>query len=277
MIRTSFTEGYNQILDGHHGEMGLRFGLLKLTEGSTYNGDSGGCELALVILQGRCDLAVLGAGGQGNWRNLGSRRNVFDGKATSAYIPPNASYHIIAKDDVEIAIGGAPVPQEGCEAGLARNALIIRPEDVVVHDRGRGSYSRQVHDIIADDIPARRLVVGETFGRSGAWSSYPPHKHDVNNPPHEVKMEEVYFFRIQPAQGFGVQIIYEYDDEQRPQDKAYVVRNNDLVFIGKGYHPVAVSPGYEIYYLWILAGEPGIRRLTPYDDENHKWVMGQTG
>ena len=276
LIRREFAEGYNQILDGYHGEMGLRFGLLRLTRGSTYNGNAGDCELGFVILQGHCDLEVTGDGKQESWHNLGSRRNVFDGKATSAYIPPNTAYHVIATDNVEIAIGGVPVPERECQAGLATNALVVRPEDVVVHDRGLGNYLRQVHDIIADNIPARRLVVGETFGKSGAWSSYPPHKHDANNPPYEVKMEEVYFFKIQPEQGFGVQVIYEYDDNQRLRDKAYIVRNNDLVFIERGYHPVAVAPGYEIYYLWILAGEPGIRRLTPRDDENHKWVTKES-
>ena len=113
-----------------------------------------------------------------------------------------------------------------------------------------------------------RLLAGETYNPSGLWSSYPPHKHDTQRAPEESKLEEVYHFRVKPAGGFGIQRVYGdgFDD-------AYAVQNRDTVAIARGYHPVAAAPGYELYYLWILAGEE--RVLHWWEDPSHSWVSSQ--
>ncbi|HEU5394485.1 MAG TPA: 5-deoxy-glucuronate isomerase, partial [Candidatus Methylomirabilis sp.] len=116
-------------------------------------------------------------------------------------------------------------------------------------------------------FPAKRLLVGETFNRAGEWSSYPPHKHDRAAYPEESKMEEVYLFKVDPPQGFGLQRFY---SPERGVDTAVILRNNSVTRIPWGYHPVAAAPGYRLYYLWMLAGED--RNYALADDPAHAWV-----
>ena len=120
--------------------------------------------------------------------------------------------------------------------------------------------------MLGPDDEAGRLIVGETLSPPGNWSSYPPHKHDRQAAPEEVALEEVYFYRLQPAGGFAVQIVYGDDRES-----ARIVRDGDVVTIASGYHPVVAAPGYALYYLWVLAGEG--RELVPYLDPGHAWVL----
>ena len=96
-------------------------------------------------------------------------------------------------------------------------------------------------------------------GLPGQWSSYPSHKHDRDDPPEEVNMEEVYHFKVNPPQGFGIQVMY---NDDFSLNESYIVRNGDTIAIEQGYHPVAAAPGYQIYYLWVMAGNSG-RTLTP--------------
>ncbi|MCY0869256.1 MAG: 5-deoxy-glucuronate isomerase, partial [Firmicutes bacterium] len=148
--------------------------------------------------------------------------------------------------------------------------FVVAPEDVVIHDRGRESWRRQVHDIVAENGEGRveRIVVGETFGIAGGWSSYPPHKHDEMSA-EETELEEIYHYRFRPSSGFGVQLLY---TAARDVDEAHVVRSGDSFAIPRGYHPVAAAGGYEIYYLWFLGGPHG-RQLRPFDDPEHRWLQ----
>jgi 5-deoxy-glucuronate isomerase len=118
---------------------------------------------------------------------------------------------------------------------------------------------------VPDSVPAQRLLIGETYNPPGLWSSYPPHKHDVQQPPQETKLEEVYHFRLNPPQGFGLQRVY-----GDGFDECYTAQDRDTVVITKGYHPVVGAPGYQLYYLWILAGEE--RTMHPRDDDAHAWA-----
>lgn len=239
----------------------LGLSVLRLEQGGSTSFESKDREIAAVILSGTCDVDVNGA----SWTGLGERRDVFDGKATTVYIPPDATTQIRAVTDVTIALCSAP------RGDVATEAYVVRPDEVVVNQRGHGAFAREVHDIIDASKPASYLVVGETFNQPGAWSSYPPHKHDVDAPPTEYKMEEIYLFRVNPAQGFGVQALYS-NDPDRPLNEAHIVKDYDAVALPFGYHPVAAAPGYSLYYLWFLAGSS--RTLVPHDDPAHAWVKG---
>jgi len=133
-----------------------------------------------------------------------------------------------------------------------------------VEHRGTGLWQREVHDLIAQNGEGRvdRIVVGETYGVPGNWSSFPPHRHECHRPPQETELVEVYHFRVAPAERFGVQLLYTEDGEM---SEAFIVRNGDTVEIPKGYHPVGAPPGVNLYYLWFLAGNHG-RKMIPYDD-----------
>jgi 5-deoxy-glucuronate isomerase len=141
---------------------------------------------------------------------------------------------------------------------------IVTPDGVKVAARGRGHYTREVHNILVDDPHARRLMVGETFNPPGNWSSFPPHKHDGRDG--EPVLEEVYYYRVDPPQGFGQQMMYTADGEC----VTHTVRDGDAVLLPYGYHPVAAPPGYQLYYLWALAGER--RNLALYEDPTHQWI-----
>jgi 5-deoxy-glucuronate isomerase len=115
-----------------------------------------------------------------------------------------------------------------------------------------------------------RLLAGETLNPAGNWSSSPPHKHDVHDPPRQARLEEIYLFRVDPRQGFGLQLSYR--TEPDAADRAFAVADLDAATIPAGYHPVVAGPGYRLYYLWCLAGEGRTLHWAP--DPAHAWVEG---
>lgn len=186
-----------------------------------------------------------------------SRRNVFDERASAVYLPAGTPLTVSAETPLEAVIFSTPAPAGG-------KAFVITPADVEVHARGREIYSREVHNVLVTDPHVKRLMVGETFNPPGHWSSFPPHKHDGRDG--EPVLEEVYYFRVSPPQGFGQQMLYTEDGEC----VAHVVRDGDTVLLPYGYHPVAAAPGYRLYYLWGMAGQQ--RKLALHEDPAHTWI-----
>ena len=250
-------DGYTVLVKpGKDGIEFLELGILRLPAGKSYRCTTEGQEMCIVFLSGLANAAA----GENTFSSVGSRANVFAGRATALHVPPGLKCKVEAVGDVEAAIARAP-------SDLPGEPRLIGPEKVKVNVRGKDSFERKVHDIIDFNFPSKRLLVGETFNEPGKWSSYPPHKHDRMAPPDETRMEEVYFFKVNPPQGFGFQRVYSPDQKV---DQAFVIRDNSLTKLPFGYHPTAAAPGYSLYYLWVLAGEP--RNYTLYDDPDHKWV-----
>lgn len=242
----------------------LRFGLLRLASGNWAGSTSRDEEAVAVILSGACTVR---ADGQGNSIEEAIRREgVFSGKPTAAYLPSNCRFEIAASQPTQVAV---------CWSAHAEGAgqiALVRPDDVSTRMVGDHVWKRKIYDILGSNVPAKRLLVGETFNEPGNWSSYPPHKHDVDAMPDEVKQEEVYHFRVNPPQGFGFQRIYTADGSL---DQAFAIRDGDTVVIPRGYHPVAAAPGYSVYYLWMIAGSERVMR--PRDDPAHAWVKQLEG
>ena len=248
--------GYRDVIPAGEGLMSL--GLLKLTDQEEYAGESGHYEIALVILSGKATIQV----DDHEFKDLGERADVFSGRAATVYIPRDSKYRVKAKgENFEAAL---------ClvQAEEKHQAFVVKPEEVVVNQRGGQTWKREVHDIIVDngEETVNRIVVGETFSAPGNWSSFPSHKHDVNVPGQETELMEIYHFRVSPQSGFGIQVLY---TEDRELDEAYLIRDTDSVFIPKGYHPVVAPPSVKVYYLWFLAGKTG-RTMLPNDDPNFK-------
>jgi 5-deoxy-glucuronate isomerase len=259
-FKANEVQGYEDvILESNEVLKFLAFGKLNLTEGHTFSGQTNDFEVALVILSGR---ATISSEGQ-TWEHLGSRNNVFEGKATTVYVSCHSEYTVQAESDLQIAVCKAKAEEKFAP-------FVVGPDEVVVNLRGKDSWNREVHDIIADNADGRvhRMVLGETYSAPGQWSSYPPHKHDGEFYPEEPNLEEVYLYQTNPQQGFGVQLHYTKDGSI---DDAYIVRHGDTFAVDKGYHPVSAAGGYQVYYLWFMAGETG-RELKPYDDPDHKWL-----
>lgn len=228
----------------------------RLSPGETYATTTNGEEAAFVILGGKCR-TDWGAGDQA----IGRRKNVFDGLPYCVYLPHGHRVSFVAETLSEIAECRVP-----SRADL--EPRVIRPEDVASSLRGGGNASRQIVDVIRPEFPADRLVVIEVYTPGGNWSSFPPHKHDVHNPPTEVDLDEIYYYRIdRPREGFALQRLYSPD---KSQDFTVRAEDGDAVLVRSGFHPVVAGPGYNVYYLNFLAGTS--RTLAVTEDPNHVWL-----
>lgn len=236
----------------------LGFDLYRLKAGETAEGDTGGEELCLVFVSGRGEAKA----GDQSFGVLGERMNPFEGKPWSLYVPAATRWSITAVTDCEIGACRSP--------GVvgSRPVRVIGPDSHEVMTRGKGNNVRYVTDIISEHDPADSLLVVEVITPAGNASSYPPHKHDRDNFPAETKLEEVYYHRINPPQGFGFQRIY---TDDRSLDVSMTIENGDLTLVPRGYHPCAALHGYDLYYLNVMAGP--LRKWRIYNDPAHEWML----
>jgi 5-deoxy-glucuronate isomerase len=228
-----------------------------LRDGESVSRNTGGEEIALVPLGGRC---AVDTGGERF--ELGERASVFEGMPWALYLPRDTEYTVTALGDVEVAVSGA-LADERLEPRL------VTPKDVEIEVRGSGNATRQINHILKPEFPAQRLLVVEVFTPAGNWSSYPPHKHDVDDPPGEVVLEEVYYYRTQsePPGAFAVQRLY---SPQYGTDVTETVRDGDIMLVPHGYHTTAAAHGYDLYYLNGLAGDR--RSMASADDPELAWI-----
>jgi 5-deoxy-glucuronate isomerase len=235
----------------------LSFRVESLRDGREISQQTNGTEVALVPLGGSC---VVESGGD-RWE-LGGRASMFEGMPWALYLPTECDYTITAQGDVEVAVCSA-LADERLEPRL------VTPKEVEIEVRGSGNATRQINHIIKPDFPAQRLLVVEVFTPAGNWSSYPPHKHDEDNPPGEVVLEEIYYYRTQtePAGAFAVQRLY---SPEHGTDLTETVRDGDLMLVPYGYHTTAAAHGYDLYYLNALAGDR--RSMAAADDPALAWI-----
>jgi 5-deoxy-glucuronate isomerase len=219
----------------------------------SFSSGTGDVEIALIPLSGRLRVEADGE----SWE-LGGRAGVFDGMPSALYLPRETSYRV--EGDAEVAICGAY-----CE--MRREPVLVRAEDVEVEIRGAGNATRQINHIVKPDFPAERLLVVEVFTPAGNWSSYPPHKHDEDNPPGEVVLEETYYYRTARPEAFAVQRLY---SPRHDVDVTVTVRDGDLMLVPYGYHTTCAAHGYDLYYLNALAGDR--RSMAASDDPELAWV-----
>jgi len=253
------TGGRGTVMDVAATKVGFDFldlQVRRLLAGDTFKGATNSNELGIVALGGRFHLES----SQGNWRNVGGRDNVFSGMPWTIYLPIHTDFTVTAITDCDLAFCY-------CRAERVFPAALIQPSDVRVEVRGGANATRQINHILTPEFPADRLLIVEVYTPSGNWSSYPPHKHDVHSPPEEVDLEELYYYRIDRAEGYAIQRVYTRDHRL---DETITVRDGDLVLIPEGYHPVVAAHGYNIYYLNVLAGSA--RSMAASDDPDYRWV-----
>ena len=239
----------------------LGFEVCNIPIGQLWSTNTGIFEVAIVFLGGVADISS----NVGCWDEVGDRDNIFSGLPHTLYLPPGTYFDIKAKTNVEVAL---------CKARTDElfPARVIYPQDVKVEIRGQGSFTRQVSNIILSDFSASRILIVEVYTPGGNWSGYPPHKHDNNDFPREVALEEYYYYRFKRPEGYALQRIY---SKNRRNDKTYRARDEDLILVREGYHQVAAPPGYDVYYLNALAGD--IRSLVPQDDPDFTWIKSLSG
>ncbi|RIH88469.1 5-deoxy-glucuronate isomerase [Meiothermus luteus] len=240
----------------------LAFAKLNLEPHQQHQGETGDREALLVVLSGQARVQVEDK----VFAPVGGRPNVFAGLPHSVYLPRGVRYRVEALSRLEAALPSAP-------SDLKTEPYEIRPEQVRTGQWGTLNFSRQFREILVqpNGLPASRLIVGETITPSGNWSTYPPHKHEVEEGG-EVFHEEMYYFRLSSPEGFG--LVRHYSPE-RGYDQTYTVRDETLLAIPHGYHTYVGAPGYTSYYLWFLAGEgrtQGVRL-----DPEVGWVQKTVG
>ena len=256
LFRVARTEGLHTLQRrGEHGARELTTRRLTLSRGGAITFGVPDEETVVVLLEGRGDFGI---GGR-SWPV--ERADVFTAPPTAVYLPRGVAVHVRADTALEAVLVSTPVQLSG-EPGFCS------PADVSVVERGADLYKRSVRNVFVGDPHARRLMVGETVNVAGHWSSYPPHKHDGVDG--ELRLEEMYYYRIRPAEGFGIHLLYTASGESA----THQVRDGDAVLIPYGYHTVSAPPRYEVYYLWAIAGDE--RTLAVYEDPAHRWVHEAT-
>lgn len=235
------------------------FEAYQLQPGMPLTQETGGNEVCLVFLSGTASVQTNDA----QFDDVGERQSVFDENinAHAVYVPANSQFSIFPKTVLEVAVCKAPATGK-------LSSRHIKPSDVNKTTRGKGTNERFIRDILPDTAEAESLLVVEVITPGGHWSSYPSHKHDRDALPEESFLEETYFHKFEKPQGFGFQRVYTDDGSL---DEAMTIRDNDVVMVPRGYHPVAAAHGYNLYYLNVMAGPT--RQWVFQTAPEHQWLM----
>ena len=235
------------------------FDLLRLRAGEEAGANPQDVETCLVLISGRARIKS----GEKDFGVVGERKDPFQGLPWSVYSPARGHWTVEAETEIELAVCTAP-------AHGKLEARLIGPDRVHQEVRGKGSNTRHVTNILPEWEPAENLLVVEVITPGGNSSSYPPHKHDEDNLPHESRLEEIYYHRIKPAQGFAFQRIY---TEDGSLDETITVHDGEVTLVPKGYHPCAALHGYDLYYLNVMAGPQ--RTWKFHNQEEHEWLLAR--
>jgi 5-deoxy-glucuronate isomerase len=239
----------------------LDFSRIVLRDGTSFDGATHDREALLVLFGGRCRVEVAGR----VFDQVGKRANPFMGKPHAVYLPAGSSYVITAQGNLDAGLCSAP-------SDLRTDPYVIEPGEVTANQMGAANFSRELRNILTasdqPERPARRLIVGETFVPSGNWSTYPCHKHEVDDLPREAFHEEMYYFRVNGPEGFGLCRHY---SPERGYDSTYTIKDSTIFMAPHGYHTTCSAPGYTNYFLWFLAGEH--RTQAVVFDPDLAWVQ----
>ncbi len=239
------------------------FGLYHLNAGERASELTGDREIILVMVEGKA--SITGAGQ--DWGVLGDRMNVFEKTPPHClYLPNGSEWEAVAETDCVIAVCSAP----GKGGHPARR---IGPDGISLTERGKGVNMRFINNIAmeAEDF-ADSLLVTEVFTPNGHWSSYPSHRHDEDDYPRITYLEETYYHRLNPSNGFGIQRVYTDDGSL---DETMAVSDGDVVLVPRGHHPCGAPYGFEMYYLNVMAGPLRKWRFVPAPEV--AWIMERDG
>ncbi len=249
------------VTPGSAGWTYVGFDVYRLAAKASASAPTTGREACLVFLSGKASVEARGS----RLGSVGERASPFDGKPWSVYVPANSAWRVTAETDCEFAVCSAPAKGN-------KEPRVIAPDSRSVEERGKGTNLRRVVNILPETDPtAESLLVVEVVTPGGHWSSYPPHRHDRDALPAESALEETYYHRLRPAQGFAFQRIY---TDDRSLDETITVADGDVTLVPRGYHPCAAPHGYDLYYLNVMAGPRRIWRF--HNDPAHEWMLKPT-
>ena len=234
------------------------FGLYHLSAGEIASEETQAREVILVLVEGKAEITASGI----DFGEQGDRMDVFERKKPHAvYVPNSSSWQAKATTDCILAVCTAP-------GNGGHQAQVLNPAAINTEERGKGANTRFINAIAMEDRDvADSLLVTEVFTPSGNWSSYPPHRHDENDFPNMTYLEETYYHRLNPKQGYGLHRVFTEDGEL---DETMAVADGDVTLVPKGHHPVGAPYGYEMYYLNVMAGP--IRKWRFKNHPDHDWI-----
>ena len=242
----------------------LNFQARLMKKGETWEVDTQGSEYAIILLSGNFSVES----NRGSWETKNGRKDVFSGIAHTLYLPRQTRFTLTAtSDELDIAYGW-------CKTDEDHPPYFKSPEEAAIEIRGGDNANRQINSLIQPGFDCHRLVCVEVYTPAGNWSSFPAHKHDERKVDEqgnvlEARLEETYFYKIGDPRGYAIQQVYTGD---RDLDEIVRARNNDIVLVPRGYHPVVACHGYHVYYLNFLTGSD--QSLANTDDPDHAWIHG---
>jgi 5-deoxy-glucuronate isomerase len=237
----------------------LNFQARRMKKGEQWTQNTGDNEYAIVLLSGNFSVSS----DKGDWKTTNGRKDVFSGVAHTLYLSRHTQFTLTAESEVlDLGIGW-------CETDEDHRAYLKQPEECAVELRGGDNANRQITSLLQPGFDCHRLVCVEVYTPSGNWSSFPAHKHDERIVDEEgnvleARLEETYFYKIDKPQGYAIQQVYTSD---RSLDEVVRPKNDDLVMVPKGYHPVVAGHGYNVYYLNFLTGSD--QSVANTDDPDH--------
>ncbi|MGI1662824.1 5-deoxy-glucuronate isomerase [Palleronia sp. KMU-117] len=235
------------------------FDLYRLRAGDRAADSTGDREAILVLVEGRARIEA----DDRDFGDLGDRMQVFEKTPPHCvYVPNGSAWAATATTECTLAVCTAP-------GHGGHPAQIIGPAGIALEERGKGTNARYIHNIAMEgrDV-ADSLLVTEVYTPAGHWSSYPPHRHDEDAYPDMTYLEETYYHRLNPPQGFGIQRVF---TEDGSLDETMAVADHDVVLVPRGHHPCAAPYGYEMYYLNVMAGPLRKWRFRTHPD--HDWIV----
>ena len=234
------------------------FDAWRLAEGGRVARPGDDREVLVLVLEGSARVSV----GAAIFERVGSRASVFDEPPAGVVLcAPGEDVEVVAHGPVLLGIAAAP-------AGDIRRTAHVDPATILVETRGEGPSERTIKNLLPPAAEAGRLIAVEAYTPGGNWSSYPPHKHDTEDPPRESALEELYFYRFARPTGFAIQRVYTPD---RSLDETLTARDADVILVPRGYHVVGAAAGYDCWYLNVMAGPTRVWNFTV--DPDHRWLM----
>ena len=234
--------------------------------GQSWKLDTDSAEHVVDIFSGTCQIKGSSSINEHfDFHPVGSRKNIFSGPPELVYIPRRTSYSISCRQGpCELVIYSAPTDENS-------SPLMVSDEAINCIDAGTSDWSRRVYIGLGEDGPATRIMVGETHSPPGNWSSFPPHRHQMNRPPEELALEELYYFKFDRKQGFAIGGVYEDPLFAKDTSDLKIIGDGEIFDVPGGYHFIAPASGYRLSYSWALGGEQkGFGKWV--NDPNHEWL-----
>ncbi len=254
---------YQKVTAMEAGWTHLDFEARLMKKGEQWKGHTGENEYGIVLLSGNYSVVS----DKGSWKTVNGRKSVFSGIAHSLYLPRHTAFTLTAESDIlDIAAGWSFASRDF-------PARFKTPDEAAIEIRGGDNATRQINSLIEPGFGCDKLVAVEVYTPSGNWSSFPAHKHDQRKVDDkgiltEAVLEEFYFYKLDKEQGYAIQQVYTSDGSL---NELMQLRNNDIVLVPYGYHPVVAGHGYNCYYLNFLAGSDQSLAATP--DPDHNWIF----